>query len=117
MKRALLIWSALVAASLSLGMLLGVVLATPASASTYGHQGDDDAYALIREMRDDGYTGSVDYAQHLAVDICVNRAEGKSQDYLIHYSEQTSTMELSIATVYGAEWHFCPAYFAPPWAG
>jgi len=23
--------------------------------------------------------------------------------------------DLSITTVYGAEWHFCPTYFVPPW--
>ena len=71
----------LVAAMLvALGMVLEIVLATPASASTYGHQGDHDAYALTREMRDNSYTGTVDYARQLASVICARRAGGYSQD-------------------------------------
>lgn len=52
MKRALLIWNALVAASAPLGMLLGTVLARPASANTYGHLGDQDLHAYWLEVRD-----------------------------------------------------------------
>ena len=90
----------------------------------YGEQGDHDAYALTREMHDDGYTGTVDYARQLASVICARRAGGYSQDSMENYTSgwlgrQPSTPDnpddLAIATVYGAEWHFCPAYFVPPW--
>jgi hypothetical protein len=119
MKRALMICTALV----PLG-LLGTGLATPASADIYGRQGDHDAYALTRTMRDDGYTGTVDYARQMANVICARRAEGYSQhamqDYVSDWtghkpSTPDNPDDLAIATVYGAEVHFCPTYFVPPW--
>src|SRR5271165_5583814 len=51
----------LVIAAASASAVLGIALAAPASASTYGEQGDHDVYTLTREMRDDCYTGTVAY--------------------------------------------------------
>jgi hypothetical protein len=107
----------------AVGMLLGIVLATPAPAHA-DHTDDRDAYALTTELRDDGYTGTVDYARQMATVICARRAEGYSQSAMEDYvsgwlGRQPSTPDnpddLAIATVYSAEFHFCFAYLKPPW--
>jgi hypothetical protein len=114
-------------------MVAGIGLAAPASASNNGYQGDRDAYAFTQDLREGNprdpdnvtYTGTVAHAQQMANTICDWRAKGFSQSALSDgyvwqwLGDPQPTADnpdgLAIAVVYGAEWHFCPAYFVPPW--
>jgi hypothetical protein len=126
MRRALLIWSALVA-SVSLGLLLGIVLATPASANTYGTLGDHDLHADWLELRDEGYLGTEAEAEHMAIDVCVDRAYFSAYEliaaaarYRFYTSNQLSGStgtELAGTTVVGAEYHLCTVYYGNPAPG
>lgn len=125
MKRALTIWSALVALSLPLGILLGTVLATPASATTYGSFGDHDSHAYWLEARDDGYLGTEDDAEHMMIDVCIERGyytEGEAiqaaERYRFYTSNQAhNSAKLATTVVVSAEYHECEVFYRHPTAG
>jgi hypothetical protein len=106
---------------LAAGMLAGAVAVIGAGTvhasnndfAGSGHQGDHDASAYRVDIT--GFaTGTVAEAGSVANGICTQLRSGVSEGRLVAAIADYQQSDVSDATyiVRGAEWHFCPSYYA-----
>ena len=118
---------AVLAAPVVAGLVGGLGLATvlkavpPAHADStfahYGYEGDYNAWAYRDELRYVGLLHEDIYnARSLSARLCGERAEGYTEYQVgVHLDQSPDgyTIAQEVAMVAGAEWHFCPEYYAP----
>jgi hypothetical protein len=77
-----------------------------------GTAGDQDITLYYNEMTAQGVTGTIPQAWTLEQAACSDLAQGVSEDKLIHIAMNIGvTRSQAKVMVWGAEWHFCPAYY------
>jgi hypothetical protein len=99
---------------------LGLAVAAPAHADWHGHywqpdgyRGDKDTYLYYHEMVSQGIPGTPWAAYGAAQRTCGFLADGYSEESMIqgNIDHVGLTRSQSEVVVWGAEWHFCPAYY------
>jgi hypothetical protein len=71
--------------------------------------GDHDATAYARELNAVGFTYSPSDVVYLASTVCHQRSTGLSEQDIIG-APRGRGVQMALAMVLGAEFHFCPAY-------
>lgn len=107
-----------VAGGLMLGaaaLVIGAGLAKADGFAAYGDRGDHDPTALAEEMQAAGWpTETAAQADATAINVCALRIDGTSERTLVRIWEARQVdPHLAMATIVGAEWHFCPSMDEP----